>query len=137
MPSPAPLGSIGQIAVRAQDLARATRFYRDVLGLQFLFEAPGLAFFQTGDVRLMLTKPETGEFDHPGSILYFNSDDILASHATLAARGVVFRETPRPIHRDGARALWIGAFTDSEGNTLAVMQWRSADEQAGQVGGGN
>ena len=119
------LGSIGQIAIRAKDLPRAVRFYRDALGLTLLFEAPpGLAFFQVGDVRLMLSKPEDPEFDHPGSILYFNTDDILASHQALTSRGVVFRQAPHPVHRDGDRALWIGDFTDSEGNTFAIMQWR-------------
>lgn len=129
--SPAPLGAIGQIAIRAHDVARAARFYRDVLGLKFLFDAPGLAFIQAGDVRLMLTKPEIPEFDHPGSILYFDTDDIRAAHTLLAGRGVEFREVPHPVHRDGNRALWIGSFYDSEGNTLALMQWRSADEQPG------
>ena len=54
---------IGQIAVVCQDVARATAFYRDTLGLQFLFAAgPTLSFFQCGGIRLMLSTSEgTGE----------------------------------------------------------------------------
>ena len=60
------LQSVGQISIRTKDLPAAVAFYRDQLGLEFLFEAsPALAFFMCGDVRLMLTVPESAEFDHP------------------------------------------------------------------------
>ena len=49
-----PIENIGQIAIRARDLPAAVAFYRDVLGLEYLFEAGTLAFFMCGDVRLML-----------------------------------------------------------------------------------
>ncbi len=66
-----PLGTIGQIAINVRDIARAVRFYRDTLGLPFVFEAPpALAFFKCGDVTLMLSPPESAEFDHPSSVLY-------------------------------------------------------------------
>ena len=40
------LGAIGQIAVPVGDIERAIAFYRDVLGMRFLFKAPpGLGFF--------------------------------------------------------------------------------------------
>ena len=118
------LSDIGQIAIITKDLPRATAFYREVLGLQFLFEAPGLAFFQCGGVRLMLGGAESPEFDHPSSILYFNVADIVEAHRTLAARGVQFREAPHVIHKAGDQALWMAFFTDSEGNFFAIMAWR-------------
>jgi len=43
------LAQIGQIAVTAQDLGRAVAFYRDTLGMHFLFQAPGLALHVDGD----------------------------------------------------------------------------------------
>lgn len=61
------LARIHQISMRVHDVDRATRFYRDTLGLPFLFAAPRLAFFNCDGVRLMLSMPEP-EFDHPGSI---------------------------------------------------------------------
>ena len=118
------LGDIGQIAIVIQDLPRATAFYRDALGLPFLFEAPGLAFFQAGSVRLMLSGAEQPEFDHPSSILYFNVEDILEAHRTLAARGVGFRDPPHAVHQAGDRALWMAFFNDSEENIFALMAWR-------------
>ena len=59
---------IGQIAIVAHDVARATKFYRDTLGLRFLFEAPpNLAFFDCGGTRLFLSQ---GDAPGPESILY-------------------------------------------------------------------
>jgi len=52
------LTQVGQIAVTVQDIERATAFYRDVLGVPFLFDAPGLAFFNLDGMRLMLSLPE-------------------------------------------------------------------------------
>ena len=65
-----PITTIGQISIRVHDIERAIAFYRDALGLEFLFDTGPLAFLMCGDVRLMLTKPEADEFDHPSSTLY-------------------------------------------------------------------
>ena len=72
--------NIGQISIIVHDLPRATRFYRDMLGLPLLFTAPNLAFFDCGGVRLMLGPAETPELDHPSSILYFRVPDLNAAH---------------------------------------------------------
>jgi len=119
-----PIGitSLGQIAINVKDLARAEAFYRDVLGLRHLFAAPPkLSFFDCGGVRLMLSPPEKPEFDHPGSILYFNVTDIHAAHATLAARGVAFEAAPHKIAELAKADLWMAFFRDSEGNLLALQ----------------
>jgi predicted enzyme related to lactoylglutathione lyase len=115
------ISRIHQISMRAIDPARAVLFYRDVLRLPLLFEAPpSLAFFDCGGVRLMLSAPEP-EFDHPGSILYFAVDDIHQAHETLAARGVEFRKGPHKIATLADREVWLAEFQDSEKNTLALM----------------
>src|SRR4051812_9811056 len=82
------LDRIGQIAVRVHDVGRATRFYRDTLGMRFLFEFPNLAFFDCGGVRLMLSTAEQPEHDHPGSVLYYKVSDINGSYETLKKAGV-------------------------------------------------
>ena len=116
------LGQIGQIAVTAHDIDRAIAFYRDTLGLRFLFQAPPkLAFFDAGGVRLMLSVPEDPQFDHPGSVIYYKVPDIHAAAAALGARGVTFISPPHLIAKLPDHELWMGFFHDSEGNTLAVM----------------
>jgi methylmalonyl-CoA/ethylmalonyl-CoA epimerase len=115
------LSRIRQIAIVAKDVKRATAFYRDVLELPFLFEAPpNLAFFDCGGVRLMISTAE-GEFDHPGSTLYFLVEDIIAAQKTLAAKGAQFFEKPHVIARLPDHDLWLTEFRDSEGNPMALM----------------
>ncbi len=114
------LSQIGQVAVRALDLERATAFYRDTLGLPFLFAVPGLAFFDCHGVRLMLDRPE-GEFDHASSVLYFKTADIHGDTVTLKARGVEFVQDPHLIAKMPDHELWMSFFRDSEGNVHALM----------------
>lgn len=115
------LSRIGQIAINAHDVDRATAFYRDVLGLQHLFRAGQLSFFDCGGVRLMLDKPEKPEFDHPSSILYFQVGDIRAAHKRLKDAGANFEDEPHVIAQMPQYDLWMTFFRDSEGNLLALM----------------
>lgn len=115
------LARIGQIAINAHDVDRATAFYRDVLGLPHLFRAGQLSFFDCGGVRLMLDKPEKPEFAHPSSILYFQVADIQAAHRRLKEAGAKFEDTPHIIAPMPERDLWMTFFRDSEGNLLALM----------------
>jgi len=116
------ISRVGQIAINAHDVERAATFYQDVLGLKLLFKAgPGLAFFDCGGVRLMLTLPEKPEFDHPGSILYFAVPDIQAAHATMKEKGVHFEDEPHLIAKMPDHDLWMVFFRDSEGNLMGLM----------------
>jgi len=115
------LSQIGQIAVNVHDTARAVAFYRDQLGIRFLFSAGQLAFFDAGGIRLMLTPPEKPEFDHLSSILYFKVPDIKQAHATLTERGVKFEDAPHMIARMPDHELWMTHFRDSENNLLSLM----------------
>jgi predicted enzyme related to lactoylglutathione lyase len=116
------LSRLGQITLPAQDVERATAFWRDLLGAKFLFAAPGLAFFDLGGVRLMLGKPEKPEFAGNGAVLYFKVDDIDAAHRTLVGRGVKFVEPPHLVHRAADHDLWLAFLRDSEQNAVALMQ---------------
>ena len=115
------LSRIGQIAINVKDVGRAKGFYRDTLGMKFLFEAPNLAFFDCGGVRLMLGIAEKPELDHPSSILYYKTGDIRQAFAVLSSRGVRFEDEPHLVARLPGHELWMTSFRDSEGNLLALM----------------
>lgn len=117
----AALSRIGQIAINAHDVDRATAFYRDVLRLRHLFRAGQLSFFDCGGVRLMLDKPENPEFDHPSSIVYFQVADIQAAFERIKAAGAKFDDQPHVIARMPDHDLWMTFFRDTEGNVLALM----------------
>jgi methylmalonyl-CoA/ethylmalonyl-CoA epimerase len=113
--------NIGQISIVVKDLERATAFYRDVLGLPVLFTFPGLAFFDCGGVRLMLSRAESPEFDHPSSILYFRVPDINAAYKRLVDQNVQILNPPKLIAPMATYDLWMTAFRDSEGNVHQLM----------------
>ena len=115
------LSSIGQISVNVHDLKKAVAFYRDTLGMKYLFEAGDLAFFDCGGIRLMLALPDKPEFDHPSSIIYYRVPDIRRAYELLASRGVHFEEKPVLIARLQDHDLWLASFRDVDDNLLALM----------------
>lgn len=120
-----PVTALGQIALTVGDVSRSTAFYRDLVGLRFLFAAgPTLAFLDLGGVRLMLSAPE-GDFK-PGSssVLYLRVDDIRGSHAAMRDRGVHFVDEPHLVAPMPDHDLWMCFFTDPDGHTLALMSER-------------
>ena len=119
---PPTLSEIGQIAVIVADVARATLFYRDVLGLKFLFPAgPTMAFLAAGPVRIMLTTPQGAGEAGKNSILYFKVADLKAAHAAIVARGAQPASEPRLIARLPDHELWMAAVRDPEGNVIELM----------------
>ena len=114
--------TLGQVALTVRDVERSVAFYRDAVGLPFLFApAPTLAFLMIGDVRLMLSTPE-GDFTPGGStVLYLRVADIEAEYAALAARGVPFIDEPHLVATMPDHELWMAFFADTEGNTHGLM----------------
>jgi methylmalonyl-CoA/ethylmalonyl-CoA epimerase len=118
-----PITGLRQVAQRAQDLDRAVEFYRDVIGARFIarFDPPGLAFFQLGEVRLLL------EASASPATLYLAVDDIQATADLLRSRGVEFEQEPQMVHRDddgvfgpAGQEEWMAFFRDPDGNLLAI-----------------
>ncbi|HET8571604.1 MAG TPA: VOC family protein [Candidatus Limnocylindria bacterium] len=122
------LGPLGQVSLDVGDVARAERFYGEVLGLPHVFTFGDLAFFDMAGTRLYLHRKSADEWK-PGSILYFRVDDIGTEHAELTARGVHFTGAPHLIFTDDASGdeEWMAFFEDGEGNTLALMSRVAAD----------
>ena len=116
------ISRIGQIAVPVLDLDRAVAFYRDVLGLELLFQAPpGLAFFRCGGVRLMLSRREGAGAPERAGLVYYLVADLPAAHRALSGRGVQFLHPPHLIARLPDHELWMAFCRDSEGNLLGLM----------------
>lgn len=123
-------GRVGQIALVVRDVERATAFYRDVVGLEFLFTAPpGLAFLRCGEVRLMLSRAESPEQEHPASILYYDVEDVAGAHDRFVAGGAEVVRAPHVVHRTDETELTIGFYEDGEGNTFGLMHEGPPDAQ--------
>jgi catechol 2,3-dioxygenase-like lactoylglutathione lyase family enzyme len=121
------LGRIEQVAIPVRDLARATAFYRDTLGMKLLFEVPPqLAFFDCDGIRLALSISSDPMYDPPGSILYYRVDDIEGTHAELETRGAEFLQGPHRVAVLDDVEIWMAFFEDTEGNTLAITSEKPA-----------
>ena len=116
------LDTIGQIHISVDDLPRAVAFYRDVLGMSFLFEVPGqpMAFFDCGGVRLYLGKPENESF-RSNPLIYYKVPSISSTYQALVERGVEFISEPHVVHSTATLDLWMTDFHDPEGNVLVLM----------------
>jgi methylmalonyl-CoA/ethylmalonyl-CoA epimerase len=115
------LGQIGQIAVPVSDIDQAIAFYRDTLGMRFLFQAPpGLGFFDCAGVRLMLDAPAKANAG-TSSVIYYKVPDLQAAYETLSARGVLFEAKPHLVAKMPDHELWMAFFRDPDKNLLALM----------------
>ena len=114
---------IGQIAVTVSDIAKVLPFYRDVLGLTFLFSpSPTLAFLSAGPVRIMLSTPQGAGSVAANSILYFKVTDIVATHAAIVAKGATSEQAPHLTAKLPDHELWIGFLRDPDGNLVGLME---------------
>ncbi len=120
VPSSVHLDEIGQVALTVSDLKRSKDFYQNILGIQFLFDAGGMSFFQCGKIRFAL-----GASDRPlspsGTILYFRVPDIHAAHEQLTRLGVEFMQAPNLVARMPDHDLWLAFLRDPDNNPLGLM----------------
>ena len=116
-----------QIAQHAEDLARASAFYSDLLGAEPLatYDPPGLVFFDVGGVRLLL------DAGAPSALVYLGVDDVGATVERLRAAGVEVRSEPHVIfgHDDDTLGPagtdeWMAFVVDSEGNLVGLVEQR-------------
>lgn len=121
--SSAGIERVGQVAITVRDIARATAFYRDTLGLRFLFAAPPrMAFFDDGNgLRILLGEAEPGAEAHGSALLYYKVPDIDAAHARLVAAKVELDTAPHFVAKMPDHELWLATYRDGEGNTFALM----------------
>jgi len=129
MNAPTPAGfvaaEIGQIAITVSDVAKATVFYRDVLGLKFLFSAgPNLAFLAAGSARLMLTTPQGHGEVGKNSTLYFKVNELSAAYAAIVGRGALGERAPQLTAKMPDHELWMAFVRDPDGNLVGLMEER-------------
>lgn len=99
---------IGAVAVVVRDYDEAKAWYTGVLGFDLVEDTPmgdgkrWLLVAPPGGPNLLLARAATPEQesrigDQTGGrvFLFLHTDDFRRDHATMTARGVVFRETPR------------------------------------------
>jgi predicted enzyme related to lactoylglutathione lyase len=104
--------------VLVQEMDRAIRFYRDVLGLELTSEAEDWALF-SGQIGLMLS-PEPLPIENyafNAVSLAIEVDNAQAAFEELTGNGVAFFVPPTDV--GGAV---VATFRDTEGNLLQLLQ---------------
>lgn len=114
---------IGQIAIAVSDIKQAVKFYKDKLGLSLLFEVPsGMAFFECGGIRLMITEQNGDVKDHNTSVIYYRVTDIKSVAISMIERGIAFTREPQMAVKMSDHELWIGFLRDPDGNLIGIME---------------
>ncbi len=119
---PSGLTRILQIAVPVSDVDKAIAFYRDILGMRFLFKAPpGLGFFDCGGIRLMLDAPARAQARNYSSVIYYKVPDMQRARRELGERGATFLEEPHLLAKMPDHDLWLAILTDPDENLIGLM----------------
>lgn len=113
--------SLGQISIRVHNMEAATRFYRDTLGLQLLFQVPNMTFFECNGVQIVLSIAEHAKFDHPSSVFYFSVDHIHSAYEALTKKQVQFLDKPHKVVETEQTETWMTFFYDPDQNVHALM----------------
>lgn len=117
------VSSIKQITITVSDVDKALEFYRDILGLEFLFTAgPSLAFLNADGVRIMLSTPQGAGAVGANSILYFNVNDIESSYKTFVEQGAKAEREPQLAANMPDHDLWTGFLRDPDDNLVGLME---------------
>lgn len=113
--------------VAVSDIARARRFYSDMLGLDLAGEEMGeVLVFRTGATQLVAYKSDAAGTNRANAVVWDVEGGIDAIVADLAAKGVTFEHYPEIgefrdniHHADGMKLVW---FKDPDGNILHINQ---------------
>jgi catechol 2,3-dioxygenase-like lactoylglutathione lyase family enzyme len=112
--------------VATTDLARARRFYGEVLGLAVVEESPFAVVCDGGGARLRVTLVDE-HVATPYTVLGWEVPDVAAAVDELAGRGVSC--TRYPGMEQDERGIWtapggakVAWFLDPDGNNLSVNQ---------------
>jgi len=122
---------ITYVIVFVRDMARATAFYRDAVGLRLRAESAHWTEFELEGTTLALHSSEElppspkpladpGQKKGVAQEIVFHASDPFAVRATLLARGVVVA-APKLVHEAGPTMVGVSClFEDPDGNTLSV-----------------
>ena len=98
-----------------EDMDRAVKFYRDIVGLPLKFQSPGWSEFETGETTLGLHP--ASEKNRAGKCeVGFSVENLQSFYEQLRAKGVAFSMPPTKQDFGGT----LAQFVDSEGAHVSL-----------------
>lgn len=114
---------LGQLAITVSNVEAALNFYRDILGLEFLFSpSENLAFLQSGSVRIMLSSPQGAGEVGKNSIPYFKVTSIERFFDVAVQKGAIKEREPQMAAQMPDHELWTGFLRDPDNNLVGLME---------------
>lgn len=114
---------LGQLAITVENVKRSLEFYRDILGLDFIFSpSENLAFLRCGATRIMLATPQGAGEIGKNSIPYFKLSNIEEFYKTAVANGARQEREPQLAVQMPDHELWIGFLKDPDENLIGIME---------------
>jgi len=112
------IDSIYLIRIPVQNLERATHFYKEGVGLEFLYDAEGCSYFQLGKIQIILDPKLKGQ---ASMISYFLAEEeIKESYQKLIDLGASPVKAPEESNHFKDRDRWQATLLDTEGNTFGL-----------------
>ena len=113
------MSKITLVTLGVSDVAESAAFYRDKAGFQLQGQMEQFAFFNAGNMSLMLNAelrrpngPLVGAME-----LVIGAESVTAKYKELTDRGCSFINQPRPVTGDN----WAATFTDPDGHWLTLF----------------
>lgn len=116
--------SIKQIALSVQNIEKSMRFYRDKIGLKYLYHDKNVALFDCSGLRLMLGKNEKPELKPYGTVVYFQTERLDEEYQRLKKAGVKAIGEPHFTAKFDNKEIWMSFFEDPDGNMFALIEER-------------
>ena len=119
------LRGIDHVYYWTEDMERAVRFYRDVLGLELLRrEGDSWAQFDGGAIRFALHGAVHGRPVSPGgATAVFEVDDLDGARRALEERGVRFEDHVGEVPGYARFA----SFSDPDGNQVQIIEYEAGE----------
>ncbi|MGA8533341.1 MAG: VOC family protein [Candidatus Tumulicola sp.] len=108
---------VSLIVYPAADMAKAKRFFRELIGADPYADTPRYVGYKSGDMEIGLV-PNEGKLE-PGGLAYWTVSDIAASvKALVAAGGTVVQEIT-----DVAYGLLVASVKEPNGSIVGLRQF--------------
>jgi predicted enzyme related to lactoylglutathione lyase len=107
------------VMLGTRDVQKSIPFYRDLLGLKLTQQFEGFAFFNAGNITLILSEGLARAAEHViGAMeIVFSVEDIRAAHEALKNQGVQFAKDPFQVNGP----MFAAHMLDPDGHLLSLF----------------
>jgi predicted enzyme related to lactoylglutathione lyase len=107
------------VILGTRDVQKSIPFYRDLLGLKLTQQFEGFAFFNAGNITLILSEGSSQAAKHVvgATEIVFSVEDVRAAHEALKNQGVKFSKDPFQV----TGPMWAAHMLDPDGHLLSIF----------------